>query len=159
MVTPYPAHEKVAIALSVLGHRDGRPADVVLTEIDMILRGATNDEIAMTRHLEAAEESASPTALYRAYDADGRLLYAGVSKDVTRRLEEHRKNSHWHHAATRIQVAEYPSRALALAEEARCHETTPPMWGWCEPSQANLALPSRPTREYEIRPRPKETFE
>lgn len=55
MVTPYPDDEKVAIALSVLGHRDGRPADVVLTEVQMILQGATNDEIAMTRHLAAAE--------------------------------------------------------------------------------------------------------
>lgn len=55
MLTPYPAQEKVAIALSLIGSANGRPADVVLTEVEMVLRGATTDEVAMTRHLAAGE--------------------------------------------------------------------------------------------------------
>lgn len=49
--TPYPPHEKVAIALSVLGSREGRIAEVVLDEVELILRGATTEEITLTRHL------------------------------------------------------------------------------------------------------------
>ena len=57
MITPYAPHEKVAIALSVIGSAAGRPANTVLEEVEMILRGATTSEIAMTRHLLAAEVS------------------------------------------------------------------------------------------------------
>lgn len=55
MVTPYAPHEKVAIALSVIGSAGNRPATTVLEEVEMVLRGATTEEIAMTRHLAAAE--------------------------------------------------------------------------------------------------------
>jgi hypothetical protein len=54
MLTPYPARDKVAIALSLIGSASGRPTDVVLSEVEMVLRGATTQEIAMTRHLAEA---------------------------------------------------------------------------------------------------------
>ena len=49
--TPYPPHEKVAIALSVIGSGRDRPQATVLDEVELILRGATTEEITMTRHL------------------------------------------------------------------------------------------------------------
>lgn len=59
-----------------------------------------------------------PCFAYRAYGSDGRLLYAGITTDVDRRMQEHR-GKRWHSAMARLQVDEYPSRwRAALAERA-----------------------------------------
>ena len=37
-----------------------------------------------------------PTDLYRHWDAEGRLLYIGISRSAVERLAGHRNNSHWY---------------------------------------------------------------
>lgn len=43
--------------------------------------------------------------VYRAYDADGRLLYVGCTKRLELRQKEHRTESNWMHLAERFTVA------------------------------------------------------
>lgn len=93
------------------------------------------------------------TYLYRAYADDGRLIYAGITKDVRRRINEHRKRSFWYARTCRFAVTTYPTRQTALAAEARCHTETPPQFGWCEPGQTGLAPPVTPLAEFEVLPR------
>jgi len=45
-----------------------------------------------------------PTALYRLYDADGQLLYIGISIDPDRRFKEHRKEQGWWPAVVRRDI-------------------------------------------------------
>lgn len=92
------------------------------------------------------------TYLYRAHGDDGRLIYAGITKNAKRRLNEHRKRSVWYPRARRFTVAAYPTREAALAAEARCHEETPPLFGWCEPGQRNLSPEVAPLGEFEVLP-------
>lgn len=49
-------------------------------------------------------------ALYRYYDADGRLLYVGISKAPGMRDEQHRANSKWHRFHADRTVDWYPTR-------------------------------------------------
>lgn len=60
-----------------------------------------------------------PTAVYRCHDADGRLLYVGMSIDPHGRLEYHRRYAPWHRAMARWTVQWFPDRATARAEELR----------------------------------------
>jgi predicted GIY-YIG superfamily endonuclease len=63
------------------------------------------------------------TALYRLYDGREQLLYVGVTRNVRRRWEFHRKDKSWW-SEVRIREIEWlPSREEALAQEAT--ETAP----------------------------------
>lgn len=55
-------------------------------------------------------------ALYRHFDADGRLLYVGISRSVTARLTQH-SESPWDHLIARIEVERFPTREEAEAAE------------------------------------------
>lgn len=57
--------------------------------------------------------------VYKAFDGFGTLLYVGCSVNVFTRLREHKQYAAWYPIATAIEVTRYPSRATALAEEAR----------------------------------------
>ncbi|OOB91210.1 hypothetical protein [Rathayibacter sp. VKM Ac-2630] len=62
-----------------------------------------------------------PHDVYKAFDADGRFLYVGLSVDVFRRLQQHRREyAAWEPDAVRVEVAQYENRASAHFEEARC---------------------------------------
>lgn len=74
------------------------------------------------------------TILYRAYAADNRLLYVGISDDVERRMKEHRLQSSWYADCTRLTRIEYPTREAArIAEEGAIRqekpEGNPGRWG------------------------------
>lgn len=58
-------------------------------------------------------------ALYRHFDADGTLLYVGVTRDLTARMAEHQRNSFWWASVetTNIEWVEV-SRALAIEASA-----------------------------------------
>lgn len=60
-----------------------------------------------------------PTTLYRHYDADGTLLYVGVSMTLLWRLTKHRKGSRWWRQVATIKVEHFDTRAAALAAELR----------------------------------------
>lgn len=58
-----------------------------------------------------------PASLYRHFDANGSLLYIGVSLSTMHRLSEHQDHSHWFKQISRVEIEHYGSRALALQAE------------------------------------------
>jgi predicted GIY-YIG superfamily endonuclease len=72
---------------------------------------AGQDAIVRTRALQ-------PTALYRHFDADGKLLYVGISLSVVARLARHVNGSHWARQITMITIEWHSGRPEALAAEA-----------------------------------------
>lgn len=59
-----------------------------------------------------------PTAVYRLYDADDRLIYVGQSQRMGQRMRTHSKHSWWYELFDRIEVEYHPTRAAAMAAEA-----------------------------------------
>ena len=59
------------------------------------------------------------TSLYRHFDADGILLYVGISNNHIRRTFEHDAASPWFWAVSRIDVTHFETRREALEAEAR----------------------------------------
>lgn len=57
-----------------------------------------------------------PTALYRHFAADGRLLYVGITRSAAARLAQH-ANSEWDRQIARIEVETLPTRQEAEAAE------------------------------------------
>ena len=66
------------------------------------------------------------TALYRHFDAAGRLLYVGISLSAVQRLGQHRDNTHWFEAIASVSIEWLPSRAEALEAERRAITTEHP---------------------------------
>lgn len=59
------------------------------------------------------------TALYRHYDAEGRLLYVGISDCLSARDKQHVATSRWHEQVARTETEWHPSRDEALDCERR----------------------------------------
>lgn len=57
------------------------------------------------------------TTVYRAYDADGELLYVGYTDNPEKRVRDHARDSYWHAATTRWTFEEHPTREAAKAAE------------------------------------------
>lgn len=84
----------------------------------------------------------SRTALYRHFDAAGRLLYVGVSLNAINRLSQHRDNAHWFNDIARVTIKWLPTRSSALAAEAVAIATERPMHniaGNCAPARELVA--------------------
>lgn len=66
-------------------------------------------------------------AVYRAFNVAGALLYVGVSDHPKRRFQQHATDKYWwRQDVSRWEVAWFPDREAALAEEARAiHDETP----------------------------------
>lgn len=58
-----------------------------------------------------------PTALYRWFDADDRLLYVGITSSLRARQSSHAKKSSWEAFAVRATIERYPCRADAEQAE------------------------------------------
>lgn len=58
------------------------------------------------------------TALYRHWDADGNLLYVGISLSAVGRLNQHRRDSHWSDEIASVTIEYFASREMALKAEA-----------------------------------------
>jgi hypothetical protein len=72
---------------------------------------------------EACE--AKPTALYRHFDGEGRLLYVGISLSAIIRLATHRA-SPWFDEIASVEIERYQTRKDALtAELAAIHNEKP----------------------------------
>jgi predicted GIY-YIG superfamily endonuclease len=67
----------------------------------------------------AVEILAAPTAVYRFYNRDDRLLYVGISGNLTARWKSHAASKPWWRRVTRKTVVMYGSRGEALNEESR----------------------------------------
>lgn len=61
--------------------------------------------------------SPGPTHLYRHFDADGTLLYVGISLGVMHRLAQHMSGSPWTAEIARVEVMRFETRAEALRVE------------------------------------------
>lgn len=57
------------------------------------------------------------TSLYRHYDADGVLLYVGISLNHLARLGGHKSSSHWFWDITRVDIEHFETRGIAEAAE------------------------------------------
>ncbi|WP_226780315.1 GIY-YIG nuclease family protein [Oceaniglobus trochenteri] len=57
------------------------------------------------------------TALYRHYDADGALLYVGVTCDPCRRIAQHESGSSWYTQVASVEVQWFDAREIAIAAE------------------------------------------
>lgn len=79
----------------------------------------------MTNHQHRPDNE--PTALYRLYDADDKLLYLGISWNPDARMEDHAKHKHWVHLVARRTVEWYPDRPTALAAEAAATAVEKPL--------------------------------
>jgi hypothetical protein len=65
-----------------------------------------------------AEEPPTRTALYRAFDSTGTLLYVGISGSPEKRWVHHSENKAWWPEVARVEVAWHDSRAEALWHES-----------------------------------------
>jgi hypothetical protein len=68
------------------------------------------------------------TELYRHYDADGNLLYIGISLSTAHRLGQHRLTSKWSHRVVTITIERFATRDEALAAELRAIQAEGPLF-------------------------------
>lgn len=67
------------------------------------------------------------TNLYRCFDADGQLLYVGVSWSTAHRFSQHQRRSSWWSRVARIELEHYRTRQLAeRAERQAIRDQKPP---------------------------------
>lgn len=66
--------------------------------------------------------------LYRHFDADGTLLYVGMSMRALVRLASHRATSEWFRDISRVQIETFPSRWEAEEAERTAIETEYPIF-------------------------------
>lgn len=69
-----------------------------------------------------------PTALYRFYDADGDLLYLGITHDLKIRWTTHRLEQTWWHLVVTKTVEWHDNRASALEAEAHATQAERPRY-------------------------------
>lgn len=56
-------------------------------------------------------------ALYRFHDADGRLLYVGITLNPANRWRDHKRDKDWWHEVDTITIEKFESRGAALLAE------------------------------------------
>jgi hypothetical protein len=80
--------------------------------------------------------------LYRHFDADGRLLYIGISLEPIIRLRRHRQSS-WAADIRRIEVMTYPDRASAELAETNAIQSELPVHNVLKRRVPKIAHPKR----------------
>jgi len=66
-------------------------------------------------------------ALYRHYDADGRLLYVGVSGNPVQRLKQHRYSNAWIRLSVRMHIEWFSNSAEAAIAELHAINNEKPL--------------------------------
>lgn len=69
-----------------------------------------------------------PHYVYECYDATGRLMYVGCSKNVPARLKSHSQTQWWWPTFAKARAWVYPTQEIALAEEKRRIVELHPRW-------------------------------
>lgn len=69
-----------------------------------------------------------PTALYRLFDAAGRLLYIGIAVSPRTRWYAHREEKSWWPEVARETIEWFPSRVQAESAEKAAIKTEAPMY-------------------------------
>ncbi|WP_328344658.1 DnaB-like helicase N-terminal domain-containing protein [Micromonospora sp. NBC_00421] len=78
--------------------------------------------------IKARDQGSTVTALYRWFDADGTLLYIGITNDPHVRQSAHAKKSSWADFAVRGTIERFPSRQEAEAAEKAAIEAERPLF-------------------------------
>ena len=73
-------------------------------------------------------------ALYRFHDADGALLYVGMTADPSARFKAHKKGKSWWHEVSAVTVEKHPTRAATLNAERLAIVTEKPLHNVCHNS-------------------------
>jgi predicted GIY-YIG superfamily endonuclease len=68
------------------------------------------------------------TAVYRFYDASGRLLYVGITANTTARWGRHKAKAAWWADRQRVEVTWHDDRVAAATEEYRAIRSENPIW-------------------------------
>jgi excisionase family DNA binding protein len=82
-------------------------------------------------HPDDLERYMRQTALYRHFDASGRLLYLGISLNHLSRLSEHRADAHWFRSIARIDVEWFDTRSKAERAERKAIKSERPLHNIC----------------------------
>ncbi|WP_435643840.1 GIY-YIG nuclease family protein [Streptomyces sp. H49] len=69
-----------------------------------------------------------PTAVYRLYDAEDRLLYVGITRNLARRWDQHSRAQSWWHLVTRREAEWHTDRASAEAAEITAVQSEAPQF-------------------------------
>lgn len=78
-----------------------------------------------------------PYYVYRVFDAAGRLIYVGCTKDLNRRLRYHQYGytAWWNSQAVKVRAKVFPTKAQALLAESAAIRDERPRWNisgkWC----------------------------
>jgi hypothetical protein len=86
----------------------------------------------------SARKSCGPTDLYRHFDANGTLLYVGISLSAIGRLQAHKGSSHWSNNIARVTIENFPTREMALAAEVRAIQSERPLHNVVHAGQASM---------------------
>lgn len=75
--------------------------------------------------------------LYRHFDADGKLLYVGISLSAINRLGQHKDNSHWYSKISRVDIEKFDSREEVVAAERKAIKEENPAHNISRPKQVD----------------------
>jgi len=67
------------------------------------------------------------TALYRHWDAEGQLLYVGISLSAVQRLAQHKAGSHWSDSINKVTIEYFENREAAHAAERAAVQSENPL--------------------------------
>lgn len=79
--------------------------------------------------------------LYRHFDAEGRLLYVGISLSAVERLRQHVARAGWAGDIASITVETHPDRAAAMKAEREAVESERPMFNKQLVPKGQLRMP------------------
>ena len=98
-------------------------------EINTLGHTGVTDDHAETASKAGVRASCVPvrTALCRHFDADGALLYVGISLNSVARLAQHKLTAHWFAAIARIEIEWHPTRQSAESAEIVAIQNERPM--------------------------------
>lgn len=66
--------------------------------------------------------------LYRHFDAEGTLLYVGISLSAVKRLSEHMRGSAWSKSIAKVEISTFPDKKSARQAELAAIETEKPLF-------------------------------
>lgn len=85
-----------------------------------------------------------PTSLYRYFDAEGRLLYVGITARRTRRGHEHERDKDWWGDVASSTIEHFPTRAEASEAEGLAISSENPLHNL---NRRRVTLPKPPPPE------------
>lgn len=101
--------------------------------------GMSREEMTLWRRAVKATYDAQPHWVYWHYDADGRLLYVGMTSDIEARTNQHRYTTRWWHAVERVVSTRFDDAHKARSVEQSAIESGRPLYNVKHNPDAELA--------------------